>query len=56
MSNKQANDLNNRSLNYNQRMNRKKEMSQTITTVNQSRRTINEGEELIKIAEGGPFA
>jgi hypothetical protein len=36
-------------------MNRKKETSPTITTGNQSSRTINEGEELIRNAVGGPF-
>ena len=55
MSNKQANDLNKRSPNYNSRMNWKKETSPTITTGNQSSRTINEGEELIRNAVGGPF-
>ena len=56
MSNKQANDLNKRSPNYNQSMNRKKETSPTITTGNQSSRTINEGQKLIRSAVSGPFA
>jgi hypothetical protein len=37
-------------------MNRKKEASPTITTGNQSSRTIKEDDELIRNAVGGPFA
>jgi hypothetical protein len=56
MSNKQQNDLNKRSQNYNQSKIRRKEMSPTITTGNQSSRRINYGEDLIRNAVGGPFS
>ena len=55
-STKQANDQHKRSPNYNQSMNRKKEASPTITTGNQSSRTIKEDDELIRNAVSGPFA